>query len=403
MSIGAELRAAYPQALARLSRKLGSLPDAEDALHSAVVRALETWPERGVPEHPDRWLVTAASNRVIDLHRARSRRQARVPDLLAAQAPWRPPRFDGWRDDALRLVVTCCDPALGLDERTALTLATVGGLSTQELAGAFLVQRTTMEQRLVRARRRLRERSSGETPPPEATGDRLAAVLAVIHVLHAEGAWSSTDAPIRADLCAFAHALATSVTLQLPGEPEALALLALLEMHRGRLPARRVGDRFVPLEHQDRALWDRAALARGRELLDRALNLGAPGPFQIEAAISAVHCEAATADATDWPQIALLYEALERHRPSPIVTVNRAFALGMASGPRVGLAVLEQVASHPALARWPYLPLVQGALLAEAGRLEEAAAALRSALDRARNPEEARQIAARLETLEVAT
>jgi len=394
------LRDAYPEALSRVTRKVRDLALAEDALHSAVVRALETWPDRGVPHSPVAWLVTAASNRAIDSHRSAARAKAHVPDLLSAQSAVTLPQLtEGWRDDALRLVVTCCNPALGIDEAAALTLATIGGLSTVDIAGIFLVQPRTMEQRLVRARRRLAERATPDTPAPEETQTRLPAVLAVIHALHAEGAWSNTSEPIRDELCRFALQLARALVHQLPEEPEALGLLAILEFHQGRLPARQVNGAYIPLDKQERSRWDSVALARGRGALDVALSLRRPGPFQIEAAISAIHCTAESAQDTDWPQIALLYEALERHRPAPSVTVNRAFALGMASGPAAGLAVLESVAEDANLARGPYVHLVRGVLLVKAGRRDEATAALDMARVRARNPEEERQILARIEAV----
>lgn len=282
-------------------------------------------------------------------------------------------------------------PALEVGESAALAL-TVLGLSTGEIAQAFLVAPRTMEQRLGRARQRLREHGD----PDDRAGPRIDAVLCALHLLFNEGYWSADDdAPIRRDLCRLALGLTRSLHEAAPDEPEVGGLLALLLFHESRLPARRDGDGApVPLPDQDRSRWDTAASAEATALVRAALGRGRPGPFQLEAAIAAVHAEAASADATDWPQIAALYGLLEQARPGPAVRVNRAFAVARADGPDAGLALLADV---PADA--PYRALVAGTLLAEAGRVAEARAALERARSQARNRHEAAQIAARLARL----
>lgn len=307
----------------------------------------------------------------------------------------------GWGDDLLRLVFTCCDPVLGLHERTALTLATVGGLSTAEISRAFVVEPRAMEQRITRAKRRLRmRRESFDVLGPEAAPARLDAALAVIHLVFNEGYWSGRDdAPIRAELCTLAVSLARSVQRLMPTRPEVDGLLALLLLHQARMPARLDADgRPVPLPRQDRSRWDRAAIAEGSMLLQAALARGRPGPYQLEAAIAAVHTTAATAEQTDWPQVAELYGLLAVHRPTPVVRLNQAFAVAQAEGAAVGLALLRPD-DLGALARYGYAHLVRGTLLEELGRIGEAIEALERAAGLARNAAEAEQIRQRIDAL----
>ncbi len=403
-----ELRRAYPAVLAKLLAFTRSLADAEDALHDAVERALETWSETGAPDSTEAWLVTAAQN----AHRDRLRRSSKTEshgdalDVLAQLSPWAriavadPEVMRGWKDELLRLLFACCHPALEDGESAALALATVVGLSTDELARAFVVAPRSMEQRLTRARLRLRERGDVEGTTPERGSERLPAVLRAIHLLFNEGYWSSSgEAPIRADLCRLALGLARSLAEAFPSEPEAAGLLALLLLHEARRDARLdASGAPVPLPEQDRARWDHDAIRAATTLLDEALARGAPGPLQTEAAIAAVHCRARTAAETEWHELASLYALLEDFRPTPAVRVNRAFALGQAKGPREGLALLDR--SDIDGAQYPYVHLVRGALLEAAGQTAAASVALKQALASSRNTHERRQIAERLARLE---
>ncbi len=294
----------------------------------------------------------------------------------------------GWKDDLLRLLFACCHPSLEAGESAALALATVLGLTTKEIARAFDVAPRSMDQRLTRARRRLRERGEYEEPRADAARERLEPVLAVIHLLFNEGYWSSQDGmPIRGDLCRLAIGLGRSLYEEFR-EPEVGGLLALMILHDARRPARIDGAGApVALSEQDRSRWVAEAIAEGTALLDDALAAGVPGPYQIEAAISATHCRAPTAADTQWDDIAGLYELLEQVRPSPSVRVNRAFAVARTRGPRDGLALLEESAGGA-----PYADAVRGALLEELDRHEEAIEAFERAAAGARNDHEARQL-----------
>lgn len=383
------LRRAYAPVLGRLVRVTRDLCAAEDAVQQAVLRALSTWPKRGVPDAPEAWLVRVATNVHRDAVRARRRRDRNEPALeaLAARCPWSQASMAtegiGWPDDAVRLLFTCCDPVLGPEERAALALATVAGLSTSEIARAFLVQPEAMERRLGRARARLRERRAEyEVPAPEVATERLEAALATLHLIFNEGHWASSDeAPIRRDLAALALRMTRALHAMSPRARDVQGFVALLLLHTARMPARIDGDgNPVSLEHQDRSKWDSATIDEACALLRDALERGEPGPYSIEAAIAAVHCSARRTEDTDWAQIDVLYAALERERPDPVVRVNRAFAAGRARGSVAGLALLDLVADHPALARYPYFHLVRGVLLVESG---DAARGI-EALERAR-------------------
>jgi RNA polymerase sigma-70 factor (ECF subfamily) len=401
------IRSVYPRVLAKLFGATRSLADAEDALHDAVERALRTWATTGPPESAEAWLLTVASN----AHRDRKRRERTsglhgdAVRMLAELSPWariaiaEPDILRGWKDELLRLVFACCHPALEEGESAALALATVVGLSNDEIAQAFVVAPRTMEQRLTRARQRLRETGDVDGTTPASGRERIGAVLRTIHLLFNEGYWSSaTDAPIRADLCRLALGLAHSLVETYPGEPEAVGLLVLLELHDARREARRdEHGNPVPLAEQDRARWDHDAIRHALALLDHALALGDAGAFVTEAAIAAVHCRASTADDTDWQEIAALYALLEGVRPTPGVRVNRAFALAKARGAAAGLALLA--GSDIDVRAYPYVHLVRGTLLGEAGKREAAAAELERAIRCARNEHERRQIEERLSRL----
>jgi RNA polymerase sigma-70 factor (ECF subfamily) len=396
-----ELRTLYPRVLGKTFALTRRLPEAEDAVHDAIERALATWPRTGPPDSPEAWLVAVAANCHRDRLR-RGRREERHADALAVLAemsPWVQGAIAaseiarGWKDDLLRLLFACCHPSLDLGESAALALATVLGLSSAEIARAFSVAPRSMDQRLTRARRRLRDQGNFEAPPADRVTDRLASVLAAVHLLFNEGYWSTHgDAPIRGDLCRLAIGLGRSLYDTFPREPEVLGLLALMILHEARRPARTdASGAPVSLGEQDRSRWDRTAIGEGTALLELALRGGAPGPFQIEAAISATHCRAANAEATDWSEIAALYALLERVVPSPSVRVNRAFAVGRASGAEEGLALLDDTVTDDA-----YADLVRGALLHELGRDAEALASFERAAAGARNAHEAAQIRARM-------
>lgn len=403
------LRRAYPAVLSRVLARLRDLASAEDAVQEAVARALESWPGDGRPDAPEAWLVRVAVNSHIDGTRRaeRTRKYRSSLERLATQHPWSPslqlhPAVAGWNDDMLRLLVTCCDPVLGLEERTALALATVGGLTSAEIARAFMVAPLAMVQRLTRARKRLRERRRDyQVPGVELAPERLQAVLAAIHFCFNEGYWSTSGAPpIRKTLTRVALSMAGSLAELLPGNAEVRGLHALLVFHEARVPAR-VDENGTPvdLERQDRSKWDQRSLSEARRILDAAIALGPRGPYQIEAAIAAVHCAAADAEDTDWLQIAALYSSLESYRPSPVVRVNRAFALGRAVGESEGLRLLETVADDPSLGSYPYMHLVRGSLLAECGRTGDALESLERALACSSNHAERAQIRDRLAAL----
>jgi RNA polymerase sigma-70 factor (ECF subfamily) len=401
------LRRVYPRVLGKTLGLTRNLADAEDAVQEAVMRALSHWDERGVPESPEAWLVTVAAN----AHRDKLRRGQRHEALetLAEMSPWvrvamaEPNVARGWKDELLRLLFACCHPALDSGESAALALSTVMGLSTGEVAAAFVVPGRTMEQRLTRARKRLRERGDVEGTAPEQARERRDAVLQVIYLLFNEGHWSSDDdAPIRAELCRLALGLARSLAELLPDDPEVIGLLALLQLHDARRDARLAADgSAVPLPEQDRSRWDHDAIAAACAALDRAVAAERPGPFQIEAAIAALHCQARSALDTDWTEIAALYALLETFRPTPAVRVNRAFAVARASGPERGLALLDLAEpGAPAASEYPYVHLVRGALLGELERFEDARQCLHRARDAARNAEERRQIERRIDELD---
>jgi RNA polymerase sigma-70 factor (ECF subfamily) len=401
VNLSDQLRALYPRILGKTLALTRRLPEAEDAVHDAIERALATWPRTGPPDSPEAWLVAVAANCHRDRLR-RGKREERHADALAVLAemsPWvqgaiaAPEIARGWKDDLLRLLFACCHPSLDVGESAALALATVLGLTSVEIARAFSVAPRSMDQRLTRARRRLREQGDFEAPPADRVADRLASVLAAVHLLFNEGYWSThDDAPIRGDLCRLAIGLGRSLRDAFPRDPEVLGLLALMILHEARRPARTdASGASVPLTDQDRSRWDRTAIEEGTVLLELALQLGAPGPFQIEAAISATHCRAANAEATDWPEIAALYALLEGIRPSPSVRCNRAFAVGRASGAEEGLALLDSAVADDA-----YADLVRGALLDELGRHAEARASLERAAAGARNAHEAAQIRTRI-------
>jgi RNA polymerase sigma-70 factor, ECF subfamily len=381
------------RAVATLIRVLGDFDLAEEAVQDAFIAALEVWPERGVPANPGAWITTTARNRAIDRLRRRRRlrdkteelaRDAAIETELAAIEPGAD--ADGEMpipDDRLRLIFTCCHPALPLDGRVALTLRTLGGLTTPEIARAFLVPETTLAQRLVRAKRKIRDAGIPyRVPPREVLPERLGGVLKVLYLVYNEGySATSGDALVRRELSAEAIRLTRIVISLLPDEPEAMGLLALMLLHDARREARvdSAGD-LVLLEDQDRSQWDTARIGEGRELVERALACRRPGPYQIQAAIAALHDEATSWPATDWPQIVELYRALMAIEPSPVVELNLGAAVAMAEGPAVGLAMIDGIAQEGALDDYPYLHAARAELLRRLERWSEAATAYRRAL-----------------------
>ena len=403
-----------------LAALIGSLRDftlAEDALQDAVEVALRQWPEQGVPRNPAAWLTTIARRRAIDRLRREGVLTRKQETLQALEQLERSDASDfpdtindaedtiPFPDERLKLLFTCCHPALPLEARVALTLRTLGGLSTAEIAAAFLTPLPTMAQRLVRAQRKIRDAGIPyRVPPLPLLAERMEGVLAVLYLIFNEGyASTSGDALIRQDLCAEAIRLARVLVeliaseADLPDEPEATGLLALMLLHASRRAARvdDSGD-LVLLEDQDRTLWNWAEIVEGMELLDAALALRRPGPYQIQAAISALHAEAPTADETDWRQIALLYARLVHMTPSPVVELNQAVAVAMAHGPDAGLELLDRLRLGETLAHYHLYHAARADLLRRAGRYKDAAASYRAALRLCQNRIEQRFLQRRL-------
>jgi RNA polymerase sigma-70 factor, ECF subfamily len=403
----------WGRVVATLIRTTGDWDVAEECAQDAFARALERWPLDGIPRNPGAWLTTTARNRAIDLLRRAATGSAKLEEV-AVLSRGDPPEghFDtgrrlddddsGVEDDRLRLIFTCCHPALSVDAQVALTLRTLAGLTTPEIARAFLVPEATMAQRLVRAKHKIRNAGIPyRVPPAHLLPERTGSVLGVLYLLFNEGYAATAGADlVRSGLCDEAIRLGRTLTALMPDEPEATGLLALMLMHDARRTARvdSAGD-LVPLEEQDRAQWNRAAIDEGLTLLDAALRRRTPGPYQVQAAIAACHVRARTAADTDWAEIAALYGELLRMVPSPVVALNRAVAVAMSDGPDAGLALIDALDASGSLRGYYLLPATRADLLRRLDRRGDAATAYRAALEMVSTDAEHRYLRRRLAEL----
>ena len=400
-AVDAAFRDEWGRVVATLIRTTGDWDLAEECAQDAFTLALRRWPRDGIPGRPGAWLTTAARNRAIDVLRRRAVGAAKLREVAAMSYEPEPAAADesSVPDDRLRLMFTCCHPALSLEARVALTLRTLAGLTTAEIARAFLASEPTMAKRLVRAKQKIRNAGIPyRVPPAHLLPERTPGVLGVLYLLFNEGYSATAGADlVRQNLCAEAIRLAQVLATLMPDEAEAAGLLALMLLHDARRAARldAQGD-LVTLEDQDRARWDQAEIAEGVLLLNGALRRGRPGPYQVQAAIAACHATAPTAQDTDWAQIAGLYEQLARFLPTPVVELNHAVAVGMAQGPAAGLPLVAALEASGKLAGYHLLPATRADFLRRLGRLPEAAEAYRTALELAGTDAEQRFLRRRL-------
>jgi RNA polymerase sigma-70 factor (ECF subfamily) len=391
-------RQEYGRCVATLVRVLGDIDLAEEAVQEAFVVALRKWPEDGLPPNPGAWITTTARNRAIDRLRRESGREDKHAQAVLLHAPDEPQEVGPVRDDQLRLVFTCCHPSLAPAAQIALTLRLLGGLETPEIARAFLVPEATMAQRIVRAKRKIKDAGIPYRIPTGAElPSRLPPVLAVLYLVFNEGyAASAGTELVRADLCAEAVRLARELAGLMPDEPEVAGLLALLLLTESRRPARTAADgSLVLLPDQDRSRWDPALVAEGQAIVRACLRRNRPGPYQVQAAIAAVHSDAPTAADTAWDQIVALYDQLLALAPTAVVALNRAVAVAEVSGPAAGLAAVEELD----LGAYHLFHSTRADLLARLGRTAEAAAAYGRALELTANEAERAFLAGRLAAL----
>jgi len=400
-AVDAAFRDEWGRVVATLIRTTGDWDLAEECAQDAFTLALRRWPRDGIPGRPGAWLTTAARNRAIDVLRRRAVGAAKLREVAAMSYEPEPAAADesSVPDDRLRLMFTCCHPALSLEARVALTLRTLAGLTTAEIARAFLASEPNMAKRLVRAKQKIQNAGIPyRVPPAHLLPERTPGVLGVLYLLFNEGYSATAGADlVRQNLCAEAIRLAQVLATLMPDEAEAAGLLALMLLHDARRAARldARGD-LVTLEDQDREQWDTAEIAEGVLLLNGALRRGRPGPYQVQAAIAACHATAPTAQDTDWAQIAGLYEQLARFLPTPVVELNHAVAVGMAQGPAAGLPLVAALEASGKLAGYHLLPATRADFLRRLGRLPEAAEAYRTALELAGTDAEQRFLRRRL-------
>ncbi|HWX56302.1 MAG TPA: RNA polymerase sigma factor [Verrucomicrobiae bacterium] len=398
-------REEWGRILAILIRQFGSFELAEEVAQEAFTVALEQWPREGVPQNPRAWLIATARHKAIDYLRRARRMDLKESDELVRLADERGEiqEEETMRDERLSLVFTCCHPALAVESQVALTLRTLGGLTTEEIAKAFLVPVPTMAQRLVRTKNKIRSAHIPYCiPAKQELVERLDAVLLVIYLIFNEGyAARSGDSLVRRELCHDAISLGRVLCELLPSNAEARSLLALMLLHDSRRNARSTdGNLLVPLEEQDRSLWDREQIREGVALTESALRAGDRGPYSLQAAIAALHAQAGTAGETDWQQIAALYRLLLIVHPSPVVELNRAVAIAMAQGPHAGLRLLDELEKRGELSEYYLLPAARADLLRRSSCWAEAAEAYRSALKLDMSGPERQYLARRLDEVE---
>jgi RNA polymerase sigma-70 factor, ECF subfamily len=400
-AVAEAFRSDWGRVVAYLIRVTGNWDLAEECAQDAFERALERWSRDGVPSSPAAWLLTTARNRALDRLRRAKVGEEKLRELATMKLRTTGTDEDpsGIDDDRLRLMFTCCHPALPIEAQVALTLRTLAGLTTSEIARAFLVSVETMAKRLTRAKRKIEQANIPyRVPPGHLLGERMRAVQAVIYALFNEGYGASAgEALIRPDLCAEAIRLARLLTELMPDEPEALGLLSLILLHDARRDARLdAGGELVTLEEQDRGLWEKATIDEACKILNWAIRLRRPGPYQLLAAIAACHAQAPTAADTDWREIVALYERLHELSPSPVIALNRAVAIAMADGPAAGLALVDELEQSGALPGYYLLPATRADLLRRLGRGAEAATAYTHALELAPTDTERRFLTRRL-------